>query len=97
MAARITQAARIDALEKSIATLVAALTPAVAAPAKAKAESPFVGYLRERQAAHTATPEGFEPCGVHAACSRSFRKGSKGEAQHEARVYAADGSYTIGS
>jgi len=93
-------ASDVNALTAQVAALVAALAPAPApvkaAPVKAEANA-FIAYQAARHAARTTTPEGFEACGVHAVCTRSFKVGSNGAATHEPRVYAADGTYTIGS
>lgn len=55
--------------------------PIVSAPAKAKAESEFVGFLRERAAAKVA-------CTIHPAgsCNRRFSPKSSGGTSHVARL-----------
>ena len=85
---RITTAQRLTALETAVSTLVEALTaaqantaPAKAAPAKATAESPFVGFLRERAAAKVA-------CEIHdpKICNRRFSPKSSGRTTHVGKL-----------
>ena len=78
--ARTTLSARMTALENSVATLVSALTAAQAAkaaPAQAKAESPFVVSMRERAQARVG-------CTVHTGCTRRFSPKSSGATSHVA-------------
>ena len=91
---RTTAAARISALESAVAALVASNTaliadirgmtkvaPAKAAPAAAKAESPFVIAMRARAAAKVA-------CAIHPAadCNRRFSPASSGGTNHVAKI-----------
>lgn len=76
---------RIAALETSIATLAGIVAaqhaPVAPAPAKAKAESPFLIAMRERAAAKVR-------CGIHPAdkCNRRFSLKSSGATNHVARL-----------
>ncbi|HEX5073355.1 MAG TPA: hypothetical protein VFW03_09120 [Gemmatimonadaceae bacterium] len=79
----ITKAALETLVRDAVAEALAAQAPAPvqSAPAKAKAESSFVGFLRERAAAKVA-------CEIHAAgtCNRRFSPKSSGRQSHVARV-----------
>lgn len=79
--------AAINALAGSVAILadrVVALEakPITNAPKVGKAESPFVGFLRERAAAKL-------PCGIEShegKCNRTFSPNSAGLYDHTARI-----------
>lgn len=77
-------AALVNDLRNEVATLKAAQAPTTAAPAQAKAESPFVIDMRARAAAKL-------PCAIHstALCNRRFSVKSSGGTNHIAAIRAS--------
>lgn len=75
--AQVTLRAQVAALT----TLVESLVAAKGAPASAKAESPFLGFIHERAASKVA-------CEIHnaKACNRRFTPASSGRTGHVARI-----------
>jgi hypothetical protein len=80
--AKLTLAAQVAALTEQVAALVAAQAPAVQSPASGKAESPFLTFLREKNARKVQ-------CAIKAhkgACNRRFSPTSAGLTNHVAKL-----------